>query len=122
MKKPAPTLTLVVTEHDHVEPSDLAASVTAHALNEIDGELEAVSTALASLRSREMLLRAARDEVLHRSRAAEAVAQCLEASYLSMPTEFDEDNDSYSPLHIAIQEQFDHHVEGILSVAERVGA
>lgn len=102
--------------------ADTAATATRTALNEIDGELEAVSNALTSLRSREMLLRAARDEVLQRARAAEAIERCLEFVQQATGEEMENGDVLCSPLYDSIQEQLDEQLAGILSVAERMAA
>lgn len=102
--------------------ADTAATATRTALNEIDGELEAVSNALTSLRSREMLLCAARDEVLQRARAAEAIEKCLEFVRQATGEEMENGDVLCSPLYDSIQEQLDEQLAGILSVAERVAA
>lgn len=109
-------------ESDYVEEFDNVAIATRTALSEIDGELEAVTATLASLRSRELLLRAARYEVMRRSSAAGAVEKFLEVYCRSLPVVHEGYDIGEGTFFTTIEKQLDEHIEGILSVAERVGA
>lgn len=112
----------VFFDDEHIEFTETAASATKTALDEIDGELQSVTTALESLRSREALLKAAREEVLQRSRAAEAIEDCLKEIFAAINAELEEDEEVCSPLVDKIGGQLEAQLNGILSVAARVGA
>ncbi len=97
-------------------------AVTATALERIDRAMADNEARMAELKSHALLLQAARQEVLHRDRALEAISEAHEMAQCTMALQAEAQAAGSLEICDFLAESLVELHDGILECAERVGA